>query len=54
MTFRGAHTTVTLDCAGLSLQADVPNVIGEPPLWLTTGSELVATLAPSALRLLPG
>ncbi|GAB3789696.1 ABC transporter ATP-binding protein [Nocardioides ungokensis] len=54
VTFRGAHTTVTLDCAGLSLQADVPNVLGEPPLWLTTGSELVATLAPSALRLLPG
>jgi len=54
VTFRGAHTTVTLECSGLPVQADVPNVLGEPPLWLTTGSEVVATLAPSALRLLEG
>jgi spermidine/putrescine transport system ATP-binding protein len=54
VTFRGAHTAVLLDCAGLALQADVPNALGEPPLWLATGSEVVATLAPSALRLLVG
>ena len=53
LTFRGASTAVVLDCAGLELAADVPNVHGEPPLWLTAGSVVVARMSPSALRLLP-
>jgi spermidine/putrescine transport system ATP-binding protein len=54
VTFRGAHTAVLVDCAGLAVTADVPNVLGEPPLWLATGSDVVVTVAPSAVRLLPG
>jgi spermidine/putrescine transport system ATP-binding protein len=53
VTFRGAHTAVLVDCAGLAVQADVPNVLGEPPLWLAVGSDVVLTIAPAALRLLP-
>jgi ABC-type Fe3+/spermidine/putrescine transport system ATPase subunit len=53
VTFRGAHTAVVVDCAGLAVQADLPNVLGEPPLWLAVGAPVVTSVAPSALRLLP-
>ena len=52
LTFRGANTTVTLDCGGIALEAHVANVHGEPPLWLTAGSPVEARVSPSALRLL--
>ncbi len=52
LTFHGAHTAVTLDCAGLVLEAQVPNVQGEPPSWLGVGSAVVARVSPSAVRLL--
>jgi spermidine/putrescine transport system ATP-binding protein len=52
LTFRGAHTAVTLDCTGLVLEAQVPNVHGEPPPWLGVGSAVVAHVSPSAIRLL--
>jgi spermidine/putrescine transport system ATP-binding protein len=53
VTFRGAHTAVSLDCDGLVVQADVPNLLGEPPLWLSVGSEVLVAMAPAAVRLLP-
>jgi hypothetical protein len=52
LTFRGANTAVTLDCGGISLEAHVANVHGEPPLWLSTGFPVEVRVAPSALRLL--
>jgi len=52
LTFRGAHTLVTLDCDGLTLDAEVANVHGEPPTWLREGLPVSARLSPSALRLL--
>jgi spermidine/putrescine transport system ATP-binding protein len=52
LTFRGANTTVTLDCGGIALEAHVANVHGEPPLWLSTGFPVEARVSPSALRLL--
>ena len=42
LTFRGAHTGVLLDCSGLGLEAEVANIRGEPPHWLTTGSAVRA------------
>ena len=51
-TFRGANTTVTLDCGGIALEAHVANVHGEPPLWLRAGFPVEARVSPSALRLL--
>jgi spermidine/putrescine transport system ATP-binding protein len=52
LTFRGAHTAVSLDCGGFVLEAEVPNLHGEPPPWLTVGSAVVARMSRSALRLL--
>ncbi len=52
ITFRGAHTLVTLDCDGLALDAEVANVHGEPPHWLQEGRPVSARLSPSAVRLL--
>ncbi len=54
LTFRGAHTAVAVDCSGLAVQADVPNLLGEPPLWLAVGSDVLVTVAPAAVRVLPG
>ena len=53
LTFRGAHTAVLIDVAGMALEAEVANVHGEPPSWLTIGSPVAVRLSPSALRLLP-
>ena len=53
LTFRGAHTAVLLDCAGLRLEAEVANVAGAPPRWLAEGAEVSAQISPHALRLLP-
>jgi ABC-type molybdate transport system ATPase subunit len=52
LTFRGAHTAVLLDCAGLRLEAEVANVAGAPPEWLTEGAQVTAQVSPQALRLL--
>ncbi len=52
LTFRGAHTTVQLDCRGLRLEAEVGNVAGSPPEWLHEGGEVVAQVSPDALHLL--
>jgi spermidine/putrescine transport system ATP-binding protein len=52
LTFRGAHTAVLLDCAGLRLEAEVANVAGAPPAWLAEGAEVSAQVSPHALRLL--
>lgn len=54
LTFRGAHTAVTLECGDLRLEADVPNAHGEAPLWLAAGSEVGVAVAPGALRLVAG
>jgi spermidine/putrescine transport system ATP-binding protein len=52
LVFRGAHTGVILDCAGLRVEAEVPNHRGEPPDWLVTGSPVHSRVSPSALRVL--
>jgi spermidine/putrescine transport system ATP-binding protein len=52
LTFRGAHTAVLLDCAGLRLEAEVANVAGAPPEWLAEGAEVTAQVSPHALRVL--
>jgi hypothetical protein len=52
LTFRGAHTTVSIDCGALLLEAEVPNAQGEPPSWLAVGSAVVARVSPAAVRLL--
>jgi spermidine/putrescine transport system ATP-binding protein len=52
LTFRGAHTTVLLDCDGLRVEAEVGNVAGAPPEWLHEGSEVVARVSPRALQVL--
>ncbi|MGD9958226.1 ABC transporter ATP-binding protein [Nocardioides sp.] len=53
LTFRGAHTAVLVDIGQLTLEAEVANVHGEPPPWLTVGSPVCVRVSPSALRLLP-
>ncbi len=53
LTFRGAHTAVLVDAAGLTLEAEVANVHGEPPAWLRVGATVSLRISPSALRLLP-
>ena len=52
LTFRGAHTNVLLECADLTLEAEVANVAGAPPDWLSEGADVVATVSPKALRVL--
>ena len=52
LTFRGAHTTVLLDCDGLRVEAEVGNVAGAPPEWLHEGNEVVARVSPRALQVL--
>jgi spermidine/putrescine transport system ATP-binding protein len=52
LVFRGAHTGVVLDCAGLRVEAEVANHRGEPPPWLVTGSGVQVHVSPSALRVL--
>jgi ABC-type Fe3+/spermidine/putrescine transport system ATPase subunit len=52
ITFRGAHTAVLLDCGGLRVEAEVANIRGEPPLWLTPGAGVVARVSAAALRVL--
>jgi spermidine/putrescine transport system ATP-binding protein len=52
LTFHGAHTAVTLDCSGLTLEAHVPNVHGEPPPWLGVGSAVVTRFSAAAVGLL--
>ena len=52
LTFRGAHTSVLLDCRGLRLEAEVGNVAGSPPEWLHEGSEVTAQVSPHALHVL--
>jgi spermidine/putrescine transport system ATP-binding protein len=53
LTYRGAHTMVTLDCDDLNLEAQVANVHGEPPDWLDPGRSVRVTLSPAALRVMP-
>ncbi len=53
LTFRGAHTAVLVAVGDLTLEAEVANVHGEPPAWLTVGSPVCLRVSPSALRLLP-
>jgi len=53
LTFRGAHTAVLVDVGDLTLEAEVANVHGEPPPWLTAGSPVHVRVSASALRLLP-
>ncbi|MEZ5095901.1 MAG: ABC transporter ATP-binding protein [Nocardioides sp.] len=53
LTFQGPHTLVTVEGDGLVLDAQVPNVHGEPPDWLLEGAAVDVRVAPSALRLLP-
>ena len=52
LTFRGAHTAVSIDCGAFLLEAQVPNLQGEPPPWLAVGSAVVARVSPAAIRLL--
>ena len=53
LTYRGAHTMVTLDCDDLTLEAEVANIHGEPPAWLDPGRTVCVTLSPTALRVMP-
>jgi spermidine/putrescine transport system ATP-binding protein len=53
LTYRGAHTMVTLVCDDLNLEAEVANVHGEPPAWLDPGRSVRVTLSPAALRVMP-
>jgi hypothetical protein len=52
LTFRGAHTTVLLDCRGLRMEAEVGNVAGAPPEWLHEGGKVVTQVSPHALHVL--
>jgi ABC-type Fe3+/spermidine/putrescine transport system ATPase subunit len=52
LTFRGARTAVLLDVRGLRLEAEVANLGGEPPDWLTEGAEVSVLVSPRALRVL--
>ncbi|HET7357887.1 MAG TPA: ABC transporter ATP-binding protein [Nocardioidaceae bacterium] len=52
-TFRGAQTQVTLALAGRTLVAEVANVHGEVPDWLSEGRQVWACIAPDAIRVLP-
>jgi spermidine/putrescine transport system ATP-binding protein len=52
LTFRGAHTNVVLECVDLRLEAEVANVAGAPPDWLSEGADVVAQVSPQALRVL--
>jgi spermidine/putrescine transport system ATP-binding protein len=52
LTFRGAHTNVLLDCADLRLEAQVANVAGTPPEWLSEGADVAVQISPKALRVL--
>jgi spermidine/putrescine transport system ATP-binding protein len=52
LTFRGAHTSVLLDCGGLRVEAEVGNVAGSPPEWLHEGSDVTAEVSPRALHVL--
>ena len=52
VTFRGAQTQVVVGLPGLSLVADVANVHGEVPDWLSEGGEVWACVAPDAIRVL--
>jgi spermidine/putrescine transport system ATP-binding protein len=52
LTFRGAHTNVLLECADLRLEAEVANVAGAPPEWLSEGADVTAQISPKAFRVL--
>jgi spermidine/putrescine transport system ATP-binding protein len=52
LTFRGAHTNVLLECADLRLEAEVANVAGAPPDWLSEGADVAVQVSPKALRVL--
>jgi spermidine/putrescine transport system ATP-binding protein len=52
LTFRGAHTSVLLECADLRLEAQVPNIAGEPPEWLCENADVSAQVSPKAFRIL--
>jgi len=52
LTFRGAHTNGLLECAGLRLEAEVANVAGAPPEWLSEGADVAVQVSPKALRVL--
>ncbi|MGC4110933.1 MAG: ABC transporter ATP-binding protein [Nocardioides sp.] len=52
LTFRGAHTNVQLGCADLQLEAEVANVAGAPPEWLSEGADVAVQISPKALRIL--
>jgi spermidine/putrescine transport system ATP-binding protein len=52
LTFRGAHTNVLLECADLRLEAEVANVAGAPPSWLSEGADVAVQISPKALRVL--
>ena len=52
LTFRGAHTTVLLQCADLQLEAQVANIAGEPPEWLCENADVAAQVSPKAFRVL--
>ncbi len=49
LTFRGAHTSVLLDCSGLRLEAEVANVAGASPAWLCEGADVTVHVSPNAL-----
>src|SRR5262249_32257256 len=52
LTFRGAHTNVLLRCSDLRLEAEVANLAGAPPEWLTEGADVAVQISPKALRVL--
>jgi spermidine/putrescine transport system ATP-binding protein len=52
LTFRGAHTNVLLQCEDLRLEAEVANVGGTPPDWLSEGADVAVQISPKALRVL--
>jgi hypothetical protein len=43
---------VLLECAGLRLEAEVANVAGAPPEWLSEGADVAVQVSPKALRVL--
>jgi ABC-type Fe3+/spermidine/putrescine transport system ATPase subunit len=52
LTFRGAHTNVLLACAELRVEAQVANLAGSPPEWLSEGADVAVQISPKALRVL--
>ena len=52
MTYQGAQTAVRVSTAGLAVEAEVPNMHGSAPDWLSAGGPVCLRISSTALRVL--